>query len=178
MILLEIGKYLNNLFKRAFLSLIILLLISFALKNNYFYDEIYNMIYSSNIDFSYVKSKTKLLMGNILRRQEKFVSSNKLIYKNIEKINNSYKLYTDANYVINNINPGVVIFIGNKETLGYTVIVEGDNGIDYWYSNIENISVNLYDYIDSSAIIGSTISDYLILTLTKDSEYLSYEEYI
>ncbi len=106
------------------------------------------------------------------------MSSNKLLYKSIEKYGNGYKLATDPHYVINNIKSGVVVYIGNKDDLGMTVIVESSSGVCYWYSNIEYISVNLYDYIDEEAIIGSTIDDYLILTISKDNEYLSYEDAI
>lgn len=171
-------KYLNSLFIRSTIAIILLIFISVMLKLNYGYDFLYKMVYDTKIDYYYINSKTKYIIGNILGKKEKFVSSNKLIYKSIEKYQNGYKLMTEPNYVINNIKPGVVIYIGNKDDLGMTVIVESDNGICYWYSNIEYISVNLYDYIDEKKIIGSTIDDYLILTISKDKEYLNYEENI
>ena len=171
-------KYLNNLFLRSVISIILLIIISFLLKFNYGYDVIYKLVNDTKIDYYYINSKTKYIIGNILGKKEQFVSSNKLKYKSIERYQNGYKLMTEPNYVINSIKPGVVIFIGNKENLGSTVIVESPSGICYWYSNIEYISVNLYDYIDEKRIIGSTIDDYLILTISKDNEFLDYEEYI
>lgn len=171
-------KYLNNLFIRTIISIILLVAISCLLKFNYAYDFLYKVVNDTKVDYYYINSKTKSLIGNILGKKEQFVSSNKLIYKSIEPYENGYKLTTEPNYVINSIKPGVVIFIGNKENLGQTVIVESSSGVCYWYSNIEYISVNLYDYIDEKKIIGSTIDDHLILTISKDNEFLDYEEYI
>ncbi len=171
-------KYLNNLFIRTIISIILLIVISFSLKFNSAYDIFYRLVNDTKIDYYYINSKTKSIIGNILGKREQFVSSNKLIYKSIEKYGNGFKLTTEQNYVVNSITPGVVIFIGNKENLGPTVIVESSSGVCYWYSNIEYISVNLYDYIDEKRIIGSTIDENLILTISKDNKYLNYEDYI
>lgn len=171
---LELRKYVNNLIKRVIISLFVLIVISFALKNNYYYETIYNIIYCDTIDFSYVYSKMHFLLGKTLSNHEQYVISDRLKYSDIKKHNNSFELITEENLVINNINPGVVTFIGELEDLGNTIIVSGDNNIDYWYSNIDNVSVNLYDHI-TDAILGSTAGNHLIMTFKKDDEYLDYE---
>ncbi len=119
-----------------------------------------------------------MLLGNLFNKKELFVSSEKIRYKNIQQFHNSYKLEVDQSYVLKSIDNGVVIFIGNKESLGPTVIINCDDGTNIWYSNLENISVNLYDYIPASTIIGSSKDNYIYLTFIKDNEYKSYEEYI
>ena len=167
----------KNLIIRIFISIIIFFFILYSEDKHYF-NYISNNLFYSNIDFSYIKSKTNYLRGKLINKDIKYVNSNKFIYKNVERINNSYKFLCDEYYVINNFKSGVVIYIGEKEELGSTVIVNSDNGINYWYSNIENISVNLYDYIDSGKIIGSVKDSNFILTLTKDGKYLNYEKYI
>ena len=172
--------FIKNLYKyisKIYLSLILFIIISIILMQNNLYYQTYKIVFESDINFQYIKSKSKFLLGSIIDNKSHFVSSNKLMAKKIEKIDNSYYLYLDTNYVLNNINSGVVTFIGKKDNLGKTVIVSSDNGINYWYSNIENISVNLYDYIDTDTIIGSIVDDHLILTLTKDNRYLDYENY-
>lgn len=140
----------------------------------YFY-LINDQLFYSNIDFSYIKSKTNYLRGKLVHHYPSFVSASKFIYKDVNTFNNSYVFTCDENLVINNFYSGVVIFKGEKENLGNTLIIAGDNNIYYWYSNIENIPVNLYDYIEKGTIIGSVIDSKLILTLTKDGNYLSYE---
>ena len=172
----ELKHYLNNLFKRVILALFLLIIISYALKNNIYYEEIYNIMYADTIDFSYLNSKYRYLLGT-LKNEDGYVIADKLKYKSIKKYHNSYYLETDHNLVINNINPGVVTFIGDIDKLGKTIIVSGDNNIDYWYSNIENIAVKLYDHIEKE-IIGNVKGNKLIMTFKKDDEYLSYEDYL
>ena len=72
------------------------------------------------------------------------------------------------------LNSGIVVYIGQKEKLGNTVIIQGTDGIDYWYSNIDNLSVNLYDYVEKDIVLGTSINEYIYLTILKDGEYLNY----
>ena len=72
----------------------------------------------------------------------------------------------------------MVVFIGDKENYPNTIIVEQVNGIEVWYSNIENVNVDMYDYIEKGKIIGSTIDDNLYLVYKKDGEILNYNDYI
>ena len=57
------------------------------------------------------------------------------------------------------------------------VIVQGIDGVDIWYGNLENVSVNLYDYIEAETIIGETKDEYLYLVIKKDNEFIKYEDY-
>ena len=50
--------------------------------------------------------------------------------------------------------------------------------MDYWYSNLDNLSVNLYDYIEKSVLIGTSKDENIYLTFVKNGEYIDYEEYI
>ena len=69
-------------------------------------------------------------------------------------------------------------FIGDKEEYGQTIIIQGMDGIDYWYSNVENINVKLYDYIESDNIIATAKDNKLYVLFMKDGKFLNYEEYI
>lgn len=104
------------------------------------------------------------------------VSSEMFNYIRKEKINNYEKYEIEKETVINSLTSGIVIYVGSKDNLGNTVIIQGSDGFDIWYSNIENINVSLYDYIDAKTIIGEA-SNYIYLTITKDNKYFTYEEY-
>lgn len=169
-------RYIKNFFLRTIFAFILFFLVSFLLLNDKIYFTCHDILFGSVIDFSYIKSKTNLFIGNIFGNKEVFVSSEKLEYKSLEKEENHTKFLTGTNYVVNNIENGIIVHIGEKENLGMTVIVLGDNGIHYWYSGLENISVNLYDFIESGTILGSTKNEYLYLTLNKDDEYIYYED--
>ena len=176
---MQAKKYLKSLIMRTLLAIITFLIICIGLKNDNTYYTYYPWLFASNIDFSYIKSKVNKLVGQvILNPKTAYVSSSKLNYQKVEKYGNSYAFLTDSKYVVNNLEAGVVIYIGNKDDLGETVIIAGDDGVNYWYSNLENIVVNLYDYVAKAQIIGNTEDKILYLTFMKDNNYLSYETFI
>ncbi len=78
---------------------------------------------------------------------------------------------------VNLIDSGIVVFIGEKENYGKTIIVQQSNGIDVWYGNVDNISVNLYDYVNKNTAIA-TSKDKLYLVFQKNGEFLDYKNYI
>lgn len=102
---------------------------------------------------------------------------NSLNYSNIENYKNGVKLTVGINETINVITSGIVVFIGEKEELGNTVIIQGNDGVDIWYSNITDTNTQIYDYVESGTILGTSNSDYIYLTINKDGKYLTYEEY-
>lgn len=136
------------------------------------------LILKNSIDFSYIRSKTRILLGKSIKKKDFYVTSEKIKYKSISKFNNSYKLAVDSNYVIKSLRGGVVTFIGNIDSLGKTVTINCDDGTNISYSNLENISVKMYDYIDKNRVLGSTVTDTLYLTFKNSKGYLSYEEYL
>ena len=82
---------------------------------------------------------------------------------------------------INNIYPfksGIVVFIGEKEDYGNTVIIQGMDGIDYWYGNITNLGVKLYDYVETKNIIGQAKDNKLYVLFMKDNKILDYNDYL
>lgn len=168
-----IKEYLSNLFTRTIISLLLFLLCSILLKNKNTFITTYNVLFKSNIDFSYIKSKTNYLIGKYITNKEEYVSSEKLIYKDIIEVDNSYLLTVDYNYLILNLCSGVVI---NKNKTEITIECDDTNIITY--QNIENINPNLYSYINKNIILGNTIGNELILTIRNGNKFLSYENYI
>ena len=103
------------------------------------------------------------------------------VSKNIEL--SSYDRYLDCmvfnvdnNYPVKVLNSGIVIFIGQKESYGNTVIIQGSNGFDIWYGSLENINVKMYDYVKEQTILGEAHNK-LYMLITKDGKFYSYEEY-
>lgn len=81
------------------------------------------------------------------------------------------------NEAISVITSGIVVFIGEKDDLGNTVIIQGNDGVDIWYSNITDTDISVYDYIEAGSILGSSNSEDIYLTINKDGEFINYEEY-
>ena len=65
-----------------------------------------------------------------------------------------------------------------KEHYGNVIIIEGVNGIDIWYGNMETSSIKLYDYVESGTYLGTTKDNYLYLVYSKDGQFLNYKEHL
>ena len=88
------------------------------------------------------------------------------------------QLEVASNYLVPNLESGMVIFVGEKENLGKTVIIEQVNGVEVWYSNLSSININIYDYVEKGSLIGEVSDQKLYLTFKKDGQILNYEDYI
>ena len=175
-------KYIRGFISRCLICVILFLLISivcnFSNKNLIWFK---NNIFNNNINFAffnniYEKYIDKYLPFDVY--EEKLVMSEKLVYEEKKDYLNGVSLKVGSHYNFHSLCGGIVVYIGDKEGLGNTVIVQGTDGIDYWYSNIDNLSVNLYDYIEKDVLLGESINEYVYLTFLKDGEYIDYEEFI
>lgn len=54
---------------------------------------------------------------------------------------------------------GLVIFAGEKEDLGQTIIVQNVDGSETWYGKLDTISVNVYDEVKKGDIIANSNSE-------------------
>lgn len=136
-------------------------------------------ILSESLPFTRIRGWYENLFGEVIPSNESVqtVFAGKLMYKSISDYLDGEVLEVDNESLVNNIASGVVVFIGDKEGYGNTVIIQGIDGIDIWYGNITNVSVNLYDYIEKEHVIGQTTDDKLYLVIKKDNDYLKYEDY-
>lgn len=108
--------------------------------------------------------------------QDKMVFGNTLEYFGKEKYLNGEALTIDSNVPISAFTGGIVVFIGEKEGFNQTVIIQGSDGYDIWYGNLETVDVKLYDYIAGNTLIGIA-SQKMYLQIMKDNNYFTYEEY-
>ena len=108
--------------------------------------------------------------------KEKMVFGSSFEYTNITPYQDGQNLKIGTDVPINTLTGGIVVFVGAKEGFNNTVIVQGSDGYDIWYGNLENVDISIYDYVDAGKIIASA-SDNLYLLITKDSKYYTYEEY-
>ena len=129
--------------------------------------------------FTKIKGWYEELFGEVLpdSKNNQMVFDGKLLYKDIKDYYDGEQLTLNNNTLINNITSGIVVFIGEKDNYNNTVIIQGVDGVDAWYGNLENVSVKLYDYVEKNSVLGQTQDDKLYLVLKKDNDYLKYEDY-
>lgn len=177
----------NNFKLTKFLLTIIITLVTLILlKNNTkLKTSFYKNIFDKNIKFSTINKMYKEHFGspipfsNILEKNEvKQVFSEKLEYTEKNKYLDGVKLTVSKNYLVPVIESGMVVFIGDKENYGKTVIIEQTNGVDVWYSNINVSNIKLYDYLEKGKLIGEVKDKNLYLLYKKDGKVLNYEDYL
>ena len=88
------------------------------------------------------------------------------------------KLTVDENYMVPVLESGIVIFLGEKEGYGNTVVIEQVDGVDVYYSNISTDNVKLYDYVEKGTLLGEAENKKLYLVFQKDGTFLNYKDYI
>lgn len=164
------------------LLLLIVIFIStlIVIKDNDKKEWIKNNVLEKNISFTYLKKEYTKYFGNVLpfliNFDSEMVFKEELTYSNINKYYDGVMLSVNYNYLVPALKDGIVVFIGEKENYGKTLIIENDNET-IWYSNI-NANVNLYDEIGEGQYLGDTIDDKLYLVFKKDGVILDYKKYI
>lgn len=171
-------KYVKKLFMRVMLSIILFLVLSILVNHSdknllwfkkHFYDQSFNFSAFSNL---YQKYFGKPLPDN----------SNVVVGKTVIEYTISSTYHDGAELQgVKTILPyksGIVVFVGEKENYGNTVIIQGMDGIDYWYGNVTDVAIKLYDYVESDQIIANAKDNVLYVVFMKNGAVLDFEEYI
>lgn len=176
-------KYLKGLISRILITIIFVLGSIIYTNINSDNKKLYKKyVLENSLSFTKINNLYNDLFGEI-----DFIKKNKdnskpvfnnISYTNIENYKNGVKLNVSPNETISVITSGIVVYIGEKEELGNTIIIQGNDGVDIWYSNLTDTNIKVYDYIESGTILGTSNSNEVYLTLLKDGKYMNYEEYI
>jgi len=177
-------KYLKKLITRTLLSIILVLSISIFIKidkdNALLIDE---YMFQDSLEFTKINNWYQNNIGSLIPELNN--NETTLVFSSDDLKKSNYITYLDGikfdikkNSPISLFCGGIVVFIGEKDGYGNTLILQGNDGIDYWYGGITNLNVNLYDYLEKDTLIGETGDNYLYLILQKDGKFISYDEYI
>lgn len=114
---------------------------------------------------------------NIVKENTKLVFNENLVYDDASTYKDGVKLNVEESYLVPVIESGIVVFIGNKDDYGKTVIIEQVDGVDVWYGNVDNINVSLYDYVSKGEFLAEA-SQSFYMVFQKDGKYLDYKDYL
>ncbi|MDD4706460.1 MAG: M23 family metallopeptidase [Bacilli bacterium] len=172
------NKYIKSLFLRILIS--ILLFLSISIYINYSDENLLffkKNIYDKSFNFNKINKAYNKYFGDVLPDADlSMVSKDSLVYKEAQAYHDGVLLTGVNNITL--FKSGIVVFIGEKEHYGNTIIVQGMDGIDYWYGNITDVNVKLYDYIESDTIIANAKEGNLYVVFIKNGEVLNFEEFI
>ena len=177
-------KYIKNFFIRSLIVVIIFLVVAIICKNNgQFKNIVYKNVYDTNLTFTTFKNFYDKYLGGIsfldnMVSDVKPVFNSTLEYSNASKYYDGVALDVTNNYLVPVIETGLVVYIGEKENYGNVIIIQGMDGVDIAYSNMQTTSVKLYDYIEKGDLLGEVEGNKLYLVYSKNGEILNYEEYL
>lgn len=172
----------KKFFVKILMTIVLSLLCMIYMKKNPSFKKWFDQnVYQKNINFSYVnKIYTKYFGTSFpfdIQNKTKTVFEEKLSYENASLYLDGVKLTVKDHYLVPILDTGMVIFIGEKEGYGKTIIMQQSNGIEVWYGNIQNTSLTIYDLKEKGEYLGEASKE-LYLVFKKNGKVLDYKEYI
>lgn len=181
----SINSIFSKILSKTLLVVIITLGILIALKNNTsLKTKFYKYVYDTHFSFATVNKLYESAFGSPIPFKDFFnqktspVFYEKLHYNTANKYYDGVMLGVEKNLLVPVLESGMVIFVGEKDNYGNTVIIEQVDGIECWYGNITNLNVKMYDYVEKGSILGNSNDDKLYLVYKKDGVNLDYQNFI
>lgn len=181
---LVLKKQIKKIISQILITIIIFLIGMIIIKKDPNYKMTLNQnIYEKSIKFTKLKEIYNKYFGKILSidkitYKESPVFNELLTYKNKKTYKDGVELTVEEGYMIPSLQSGIVVYIGEKEEYGSTIIIEQENGIDVFYSNVIVDGIKLYDYIERGEYVGRAKTTQIYLLFQKDGELLDYQKYI
>ena len=177
-------NYIKNFITRMLIVIVLFLSLAIVCKTNSTYkDVIYKNLYETNLSFTTFKNFYNEHLGGIsfldkVVKDVKPTFNEELKYTSISKYYDGAALEVEKNYLVPVIESGIVVYIGEKEHYGNVIIIQGMDGVDISYSNMQTTSFKLYDYIEKGDLLGEVNGTNLYLVYSKDGNVLNYEDYL
>ncbi len=147
-------------------------------------DLIEKRVYQDNISFAKINELYQKYFGDIFpmdtifEDKTRMVFQEQLVYQDEEAYRDGVKLKVEKGYLVPVLDSGIVVFIGDKDGYGPTVIVQQVNGIDVWYSGVDHSSIQLYDYVEKGDLLEESLGEEITLVYQKAGEFLDYRKYL
>ena len=176
-------RIIYNFISRCLLSCLILLITLCVIKvNPKIKTFIKENVYNKNISFSKINKEYEKVFGKIYptidNKKTEPVFNETFSYKSKEKYKEGVKLIVDNNYLMPVLESGIVVYIGDKDNYGHTIIIQQVNGIDLWYVGLKNTNIKLYDYIEKGKLLGEVDTNEVYLFYQKEGKFIDYQEYL
>ncbi len=174
-------KYIKGLISRSLIAVIFVLGSIIYINGSEDNKKLYqSVVLEDSLPFTKINELYTDLFGSVdlTEGKEDVPVFGSVTYTSIEPYKNGTKLTVGMNEVINVITSGIIVYIGEKDDLGNTIIIQGNDGVDIWYSNITDYEIKVYDYVEAGSILGTSNGDDILLTIELDGKFISYEEYL
>lgn len=174
----NLKKIIRKVVTKLLLTIIVTLILLISFKTNSDFKALFNKyVYNTSLPFTDFKELYDTYFLGKEESKSNEVFEEKLSYSDDSLYEDGVKLTVSKNYLVPALDSGIVVFIGDKDKYGKTVIVQQVNGVDVFYGNI-NSNVNMYDYIEKGSLIGESIDTTLYLAFQKEGKFANYKEYL
>ena len=176
----NLKKHIRAFITKILLTIIVTLILLISFKVNLDFKSTFNKyVYNTSLPFTDFKELyDKYFLGSKENNNStETVFNENLVYTDKSMYEDGVKLTVESNYLVKALDSGIVVFIGDKDKYGKTVIIQQMNGVDVFYGNVTS-SVNMYDYVEKGSLIGEVIDTNLYLAFQKEGSFVDYKEYI
>ncbi len=177
-------RYIKGLISRVLLAIIFVLgsiiFTNISVDNKKIYKK---YVLEDSVQFTKINKIYQELFGRVdpvkpvVKGEADKMVINSINYSNIENYKNGVKMMVGVQSPVNVITSGIVVFIGEKDDIGNTVIIQGNDAVDISYSNITDTDIKIYDYVEAGTVLGTANSEEIYLSFNQNGKYLSYDEY-
>ncbi|WP_035431526.1 M23 family metallopeptidase [Bacillus sp. UNC322MFChir4.1] len=94
------------------------------------------------------------------------------IMQNFQANGQGVFVQTAANAVVESVNEGIVVSIGQKEEFGNIVEIQHADGTESWYGNLGETSVKLYDYVAKKQKVGTVANGKFYFAFKKNEKFI------
>ena len=174
----NISKFITKVLLSTSLILIVVIIKTY---DSNLFKKIKDNIFNKSISFTKINKLSEKILGKDIiysKNKSDMVSQNTTFNNSIEEYFEGEKIKVDDKMPIGLLTSGIVVYIGEKEHFNSTVIVQGIDGYNIWYANIENTNVKLYSYLEKNELIGNAKDSFIYLLIEKDDNIIKYEDYI
>ena len=173
-------KYLTKILISIIFFLVSIIYIKLNNNNKSNYEQIF---LKDSISFTKINNWYNNYFGKIVplpdvSNDTQMVFNENIVYTNSDNYLNGKVFTVEQDYIVPSLQSGIIVFMGEKEGYGNTLIVQGIDGYDVWYCNVDYSNLNLYDYVKKGESLTKVNDNYLYIVIMKDNNYISYEEYI
>lgn len=147
--------------------------------------QVYQTVYGTNFSFASFQKWYQKYFGNLFPEEitknigkDQMVFQESFVYQKKENIENGVRVSVGKGYLMPTLESGLVVFMGEKEDLGETLIIQQVNGVDAWYVGLTLKDLKLYDYVEKGSLLGETREKTLDLYFQKEGAFVDYQNYI
>ncbi|MDE5587025.1 MAG: M23 family metallopeptidase [Bacilli bacterium] len=147
--------------------------------------DVYKTVFGKNFSFAPFQEWYQKYFGNLFPEEiskklpkEQMVFQESFVYQDKKEIENGVRVSVGKGYLMPALESGLVVFMGNREGYGDTLIIQQMNGVDVWYIGLTPTDLKLYDYIEKGSLLGETKEKEIDLYFQKEGEFVSYKDYI